>query len=102
MAEYVHPIACVGAVAAAGTAIFTSPGGATPAKTKKGQYTLTFAAADGFDGTQKSLFISVRGTPLEVSVTHTSDVVKTIDFLDNAAAAQDSDFDYMVVSGPQA
>ena len=102
MAEFIHPLACIGAVTGAtGAAIYSSPGGPTPARTAAGVYTLTFAAADGFDATQKSVFCQLRGGgTANIGVAHTSDVVKTLTILDNAGMAADIDFDYVVVAGP--
>lgn len=93
--EYPNALHAAGAVTGAtGAAIWSD--GATPARTAKGTYTLTLDV--GADAAECGVIATPRGaTTAELAVNHTSDTVKTVTAIDNAGAAIDVDFDYLVI-----
>lgn len=76
-----------------------SGAGATPARSAKGVYTLTLDQP--VDSTECAVLVTARGaTTGYAGVAQTSDAVKTVSMLDAAGAAQDTDFDYLVLRAP--
>lgn len=91
----VHAMAAV--TGATGVAIYNF--GATPARSAKGVYTMTLDVQ--VDATQANCQATPRGaTTAELAVAHTSDTVKTVAAIDNAGAAVDVDFDFIVFRTP--
>lgn len=95
---YLSELAAFARVAANGTAL--SARGVATATTGTGVYTLTLN--EGIDALECHVSVT-PDTTLESGVVHTSDTVKTVSFLDNAAAATDSIFSAQIfrISPPQ-
>jgi hypothetical protein len=76
-----------------------SGAGFTPARSAKGVYTLTMDQAA--DAAECAVLVTSRGaTPAYASVEQTSDGVKTVNTVDAAGAAVDSDFDFLLLRAP--
>ena len=96
--NYPSIINALGAVTGAtGTAIWGA--GAVSARGAKGVYTLTLD--EGCDAAACACLVTVRGaTEGYATVEQTSDTVKTVNTFDNAGAAEDVDFDYLILRAP--
>ncbi len=82
---------------ATGVAIWIA--GAAAARTAKGIYTLTLD--DPKDATECSVLVTARGAVVAFAgVVQTSDSVKTVNMVDAAGAAVDSDFDFVIHQAP--
>lgn len=101
--NYASALHVMGSVTGAtGAAVFTA-GGVATARTAKGVYTLTLDQQ--LDATQCVCFGTTRGAAgaaAEVAIAQTSDGVKTLSIIDNAGAAQDFDFDFIIFAAPLA
>lgn len=76
---------------------------AAPATTGTGVYTLTFDSDQGIDATEAVVVITpilAAGDVRVASYTHTSDTVITVTFHDEANAAADSGFSFMIYKLP--
>lgn len=96
--NYPNVIHAAGATTgSSGAAIWQS--GAVAARSAKGVYTLTLD--NPADAAECAVLVTVRGaTEGYAHVVQTSDTVKTVNTVDNAGAAQDVDFDWLVIRAP--
>lgn len=89
----------MGSIGATGTVVWNK--GALAACSGAGTYTLTLIAGQGIDATECACFVTGRGTAKTVFyVAQTSDTVKTVNAFDNANAALNSAFDWMICRAP--
>jgi len=79
-----------------GTGALAGGGGATPARTGAGVYTVTLSEA--VPAADAIITLTAKTAALSLTVTHTSDTVKTVSALDTATAlvATDCDFDIKI------
>lgn len=82
------------------TGVAVTAAGCTTARTAKGTYTITLPDG-GLAAADNMVLVTARGaTTSEWAVAQTSATVKTIVAISNAGAAQDVDFDVVVLAFP--